>query len=217
MKILIDFDDVIFNTKQFREDLISVFLESGISKEAYDESYYDPSDDRIVKTYDPRAQIERLDGKFDVNAEKLLNDINAFMKSAEKYVFEDVVSFIEFFGKDNAYVISFGDIAFQEEKVNNSGIRRIVKGVTITDKLKAVAVSRMMEEKDEFPDKKIFFLDDRVEQIHDVKEKFPGIMTILVKRPEGRYQEMMKESCCDFEAHNLKEAEKIISQKMKEF
>ena len=92
----------------------------------------------------------------------------------------------------------------------NSGIGKFIPNIVITDTSKAEAIAKILENEKNNTSENIFFIDDRSEQIRDVKEKFPNVITVLVKRPEGRYQEMQKEDCCDYEAHNLKEVEKII-------
>jgi trehalose-6-phosphate synthase len=82
----------------------------------------------------------------------------------------------------------------------------------ITSKTKEETLGDVFKDKSNSLKEKVFFLDDRTEQICGVKKKFPYVTTILIKRPEGRYQDMKKDKYCDFEAHNLKEAEKIISE-----
>ena len=211
MKIFIDFDDVLFNTKQFKEDLAGVFLGHGISKDLYNKTYYDDNTQDAIKTYNPMAQISRLTKETNINREKLLSSIESFLQNASKYVFSDVANFAKNFQAENIYIISYGEITFQAKKIEISGIKRYIPNVLITGKLKAEILGEFLGNENLQENEAIFFLDDRVEQIHDVKNKFPEIVSVLVKRPEGRYQEMKKEECCNFEAHNLKEAEKIIN------
>jgi hypothetical protein len=58
-------------------------------------------------------------------------------------------------------------------------------------------------------DEQIFFLDDRIEQIDDVKKYHKRIKTVFINRKDGRYQNVADEMC-DFECKNLKQARKII-------
>ena len=39
MKIFIDFDDVIFNTKLLKKSLVKIFSENGVPKKDFEESY----------------------------------------------------------------------------------------------------------------------------------------------------------------------------------
>ncbi|EKD58770.1 MAG: hypothetical protein ACD_56C00055G0006 [uncultured bacterium] len=209
--IFIDFDDVIFNTKKFKEDLRKIFFGFGISDECYEKTYYAYDDKRLVKVYDPRAQIRRIADLQTVNEEKILSTLDSFMEHCSSYVFPDVEEFISSMKRENVYLLSYGDIEFQGEKINKSGIKDKISNVFITDKLKSDIVSIILEKQQFESGEKIFFLDDRIEQIADVKRRNPGSITILIKRPEGRYQEMQMEDCCNHQAHNLREATKTIN------
>ncbi|HBI34362.1 MAG TPA: hypothetical protein DEA43_01580 [Candidatus Moranbacteria bacterium] len=210
MKVFIDFDDVIFNTKKFREDLEALFDSNGVSKEIFQKYYTDPKDQRAIKTFNPWLQAERISRVMDFDVNKLTEAINEFIFDISRYVFVDVLDFVNMLGSKNIYVVSYGDLEFQHKKINGSMVDKYLDNIIVTENLKSEIISKIIAEDDMEKNEKIFFLDDRIEQIRDVKEKFPNIVTILVKRPEGRYQEMQKEDCCDYEVHNLKEAEKII-------
>lgn len=212
MKIFIDFDDVVFNTKQFKNDLAEVFFNHGISRDIYEKSYYDPNDKRSIRTYDPKTQILRIKNSVDFDKHELLNSIKVFMEDTSNYVFEDFFSFVKKYDQKNVYVVSYGDIKFQEEKINSSGIKKYVDNIFITDRLKSSIVGDFLEENKNMQAEKIFFIDDRTEQIQDVKKKNPNVATMFLKRPEGRYQDMKKDQYCDFEVHNLQEAQEIIEK-----
>lgn len=210
MIILIDFDDVIFNTKKFKEDLIKLFLSWGVSEDIYERTYYESSDNRAVKTYDPLKQISRLCEYVDIDENKLIDSVNIFLNSLDKYLFSDVADFLKSFEYEDVYVVSYGDLFFQKKKINGSGIGSSQINIALTDKLKADIIGDILQKTNREKKQKIILIDDRNEQIRDVKEMFPEIATILLKRPEGRYQEMKKDVWCDYEAHDLKEAEDII-------
>jgi predicted phosphatase len=212
MKIFIDFDDVIFNTKQFKEDLTGIFLSNGIDRELYEKNYYNPDDKRAVRTYDPAEQIARLKKVASFDEGKILEDVELFLRDASKYVFPDVKDFITNFGNENVFILSYGDIDFQKKKISSSRITEYVGNIFVTDKLKAEMLEKIIKEGKITKDEKIFFLDDRTEQICDVKSRLGRIVTILVKRPEGRYRDMEMEEHCDCEVCSLNEAKEIISK-----
>lgn len=211
MRIFIDFDDVIFNTKEFKNDLAAVFSSFGISRKAYEDSYFDPCDKHSVKIHNINDQIERLKEKYSFEENVLRESLNKFIQNAEKYVFKDVVSFVELHKNEELCMLSFGNKDFQERKIKSSKIQKHISSIIITDKTKAEALADALKNTNAEP---IFFIDDRTEQIEDVKKKFPQIVTIFMKRPEGRYQEMVKNQYCDFEAHNFEEVENIIKSSL---
>jgi FMN phosphatase YigB (HAD superfamily) len=214
MIILIDFDDVVFNTKKFREDLRTLFLSNGISKDLYEKTYYDVDDERVIKTYDPEKQIVRIckmKGR-DMDMNGLRNSLDSFLGSIEKYVFDDVISFMNEFAGDDVNIVSYGDAVFQKKKIDGSGIAKYCRDVIITERLKSRAVYEIMKKNNIDGAEKTVFIDDRNEQIEDVKKRFPFVTTILLKRPEGRYQEMGNVRWCDYEVRSLDEVKNLIKE-----
>lgn len=207
--IFIDFDDVIFNTKQFKEDLKEIFLSFGISCDEYDKTYHDENDLGVIKIHDPRSQIKRLEKIKVISSMELSRGVDEFMEGCPKYIFDDVDKFISKIGKDNIGVLSYGNLDFQNEKILKSGLGNKIEKIFMTDKLKSEIIGNVLEKHE---NEVVYFIDDRIEQILDVKNKFPDIVTILLKRPEGRYQEMQKENCCNYQASNLIEAGRIIKE-----
>lgn len=212
MKIFIDFDDVIFNTKKFKQDLAGIFSAHGISGEEYENSYYDPNDDQPIKIHDMEDQIQRLKMSHSFDEKSLRKSLDDFMQDSSSYVFEDVVPFVGLHENDKLSVLSFGNKVFQEKKVKSSKIQNYIPDIVITNKTKAEALADIFKENNNLLKEKMLFLDDRTEQISEVKKMFPDVATILIKRPEGRYQDMKKDEYCDFEAHNLQEAQEIIEK-----
>ena len=210
MKVFIDFDDVIFNTKEFKHDFKRMFIENGISGEIFDKYYNDPNDTRAVKTFDPWKQIERIHGELNIDTEEITRHVNDFIADMSVYVFDDVKDFVREIGAENICIVSFGEKELQTRKIVNSKIGDFICNIVITDNSKSESIMKILNENKLDKNEKIFFLDDRTEQINDIKKTISHVTTIFVKRPEGRYQEMVKDECCDHEAHNLKEALEII-------
>jgi len=218
MKIFIDFDDVLFNTKAFTEDIKKIFSKAGISEELFYETYRDRNDnskkmDGHFLTYNPSLHFRKIKDKLDINTKMLESDFCALTENTKKYIFSDVPAFLKAFEKKDLFILSFGTNEFQEKKIKNSGISDYFsKIIIVSHGLKSHAIKEIIEKKSIKKDEPVYFLDDRVKFLEEVKVKFPDVITILVKRPEGRYQDTKKEQHCDFEAHSLKEVRKIIEK-----
>lgn len=212
MKIFIDFDDVIFNTKQFREDLKDVFLSFGVSKELYEATYFDTEYRGLVKSHDPMRQISRIKETADIDEENLKGAMKDFLGRAGEYVFPDFAPLVESFGADNFYVVSYGDLRFQNEKIKASGVDMIVNNIFVAEELKTAIVKKIIEERNIPGDEEKFFIDDRVEHLDDMEEIFPEITTIWMRRPEGRWSDAGNGKTYDFEAKNLSEVGGIINK-----
>jgi len=204
MKIFIDFDDVLFNTRKFKQDIIAVFEKNGVSQEKFRESYWG-------KTRDLDRQIKFIQEKYNIDTKNLEKDLVNLLTDLSAYIFDDVLDFLKSSDRENMYVVSFGFEEFQRQKIKNSALEKYFQDIVITDKLKSEAIGLIID-KYKIIDQELYFLDDRSEYLGEVKNKFPEIKTVLIKRPEGRYDDDMDKHC-DFEAKNLQQVEKIIHGK----
>jgi FMN phosphatase YigB (HAD superfamily) len=206
MKIFIDFDDSLFNTKKFHDRLIKIFLENGISKKDFFDTYYDYPQKTAygLKKYDPEKQINTLGKKNNINEKRLRKDLKKFISNTREFVFPDVNAFLKDNKKTDLYVVSYAYTDFQFRKIINSGIYTQFRRVSVSDKNKNIVLKQFVGKKDAF-----IFIDDRIENINLAKKYFPNCATFLLKRKEGRYYDK-KTKAVDFEIKNLKEAQKII-------
>ncbi len=212
MKIFIDFDDVLFNTKEFIADLKKVFYKNGISKKMYTESYEahpNINSSGKLSKYDVYDHINILEEKFKIDVTNLRQDIDNVIAELSRYVFPDVPEFIGRFEKKDIHIISFGETKLQTDKIDNSGLKNKVKSTLIIYELKSSGVNKIIQKYKINTEEEMYFIDDRIEQISDVKKKFPQIKTVLVGRKEGRYRDR-KNKYCDYKISQLKELEKII-------
>jgi FMN phosphatase YigB (HAD superfamily) len=179
MKFFIDFDDVLFNTRDFKKDLIGIFIRNGVSEKQFiEESYWDGR-------YNLEEQIKSVEKKYKIDGEKLRKDTELFFKDLTQYVFMDVVPFLRKINREDLTLISYGDEKIQTEKIKQAGLYGYFDKIVITHD-KAEAINKILEKEGD-NDEKMYFLDDRSEYIEGVKRALPEIITVLIRRAEGRY------------------------------
>ena len=211
MKLFIDFDDVLFNTRNFTKDIKILFLKHGIPENIFNETYknanrFSGKIDKRMRTYDPSFQIKKIRDKIKINTKQLENDFKILIKDTSRYIFKDVNTFLGKIEKKNLFILSFGTNKFQKEKIKNSGIKKYFNKVIIVDYAeKWKAIGKIIGKSS----KTFYFIDDRVKFLEEVKIKYPFAKTCLAKRKEGRYSDE-KNKYCDFEAHDLNEVQEII-------
>lgn len=214
MKVFIDFDDVLFNTKRFIKDIKVVFRRHGISDNIFNETYknanrFSGKIDGGMRTYDPSFQFKKIKEKIKIDTKLLENDFKIFKKDTSKYIFSDTDFFLGKMRKKDIFILSFGTNKFQKEKINNSKIKKYFSKVIITGCAeKGKAIEKIIKESKEA----FYFIDDRVKFLEEVKIRYPFAKTFLVKRKEGRYKDK-KNKYCDFSVNNLKQVSKIINGK----
>lgn len=208
MKIFIDFDDVLFDTRSFKTNFQKIFLQFGITADIFAENYYNYLPNKknsSIRTYNLEKHLEMIRRSIVFDKLKLKNNIQAFLKDVRKYVFSDVKPFFQKFSRKELILISHGDRNFQRKKIKNTQLEKYFLAIRISNGQKSREIFPLIKKMKE----KKFFLDDRVHYLEEVKKCFPEITTILIQRPEGRYQDQ-KNKYCDFTAKNLKAVLKII-------
>lgn len=213
MKIFIDLDDVIFNTKKFNEDIQKVFERHGVPKNIFEEHHYDypPNRNSAIKTYNMAEHIKKLQEFVKFDELDIINEIDKFTEQTQPYLFSDVIPFLENHKKDYLCLVSFGATNLQKKKVQGSGIGQYFKEITFADGLKSLIINNILASCPMDEGERVYFLDDRAEYIEDVKKNCRGIITIMVNRPEGRYCDESNENC-DHAVKSLAEAGEIISK-----
>lgn len=211
MKIFIDFDDVLFNTKSFIADMKAVFLKHGISEDIFNATYQSDGNfsgkiNRKMRSYDPFLQFKKIREKVKIDTRHLKSDFENLAKDTRKYIFNDGINFLSKLEKKNIFLLSFGTNKFQNKKIKNSGIKKYFNKVIIVSQYeKGKAIEKILGKS-----KKSFcFVDDRVAFLEEVKNRYPFAKTFLLKREEGRYQDK-KNKYCDFEVYNFEEVRKIL-------
>lgn len=214
MRIFIDFDDVLFNTKKFKEDCFGIFQGKGVSRKIFDECYYDPLDNRNIKVYDVRGHISRICKKMGLDAAVFEEEVGAFVADTSQYVFSDVAETLKKFHKKDLNIISFSVTNFQKSKIVGSDVAKFFNKIRIVNVLKGAVVAEIIEKEKMQDEKELYFIDDRTEQLESVKKRCPQVKTILCVRREGRYRDR-KNKYCDYKIANLKELAGIIKIKPK--
>jgi FMN phosphatase YigB (HAD superfamily) len=173
MKIFLDFDDVLFHTKKFTIDYRAIFRKRGVKKEIYTKYYYayPCNEKKDFKRYNPQEHVKAIGKNFPINAQKLKKDISKFIEDTRPYVFTDVQSFIKNFSKKDLYLISFPKIKFQLAKIKNSGLEKFFKRTILANAGKAEALNRQIRKDKIKKGERIYFIDDRLEKIEEMKEK----------------------------------------------
>lgn len=202
MKIFIDFDDVIFNTELLKKRLGKIFLKNGVSRELFKESYQQLK--KREKIYSPVKHLEFLVKHSHIDSRKVLIDLKKLMKNLKPHVFNEARTFLKHFPRNSLYLLSYGDLRFQRQKIKTAGVSKYFKRILITndDKLKII---KKIVVGDNFGKKeKIVFIDDNPRHVKEVRKK--GIITFQIIKPHSKLPRV-----ADFSVKNFKEIEKILN------
>lgn len=170
MKIIFDFDDVLFDAKAFKELMFFYLEERGIrnAREVY-ASMRAPE-----KTF---PIIEYL-AKLEISKEEMDTVYEGIITPAKWLVKQEVLDVLSGTGKENAFVVSLGEEAFQRDKIESAlGDNVLDSHVIVVSSSKREEIIRIAMM---FKDEDVIFVDDKVEFLDNLPmSELPNLKTVL--------------------------------------
>lgn len=203
MKIFVDFDNTIFDTRHdFLDKFFDVFYNYGIDREVFQRTLKEFSKvaGENKECYSPKNHIKeakKVTGK-NIDEEVFLREMVEFLEDLEEYVFEDFYQFVNSFDKKDLIILSYGDREFQKQKINGSGIEQFFTNTIITQGDKTVEIEKYMKN---FPDENAMLIDDKSSYFESAKNSEIDIKTIHILRDENVCSD---ESFCDYHVQDLR-------------
>ncbi len=215
MKIILDFDDTIFNTHQLAQESVKVFKKFGFTEKEFWNTYQrckkkkgDFDLDIVVDLVFNSNKLNHLSAEdCSVNKKKIKEEMNLLFCRASDFVYPDFFEFVKSFNKKDLILLSFGTTDFQGMKIKNSSISPCFQEVIITQKDKTDNLKNILNK---YKGEKIFFIDDKAEQIGKIKEKLPQIITMKMERLQGMHINT-KSKLTDYVVKDLNEVKNIIN------
>lgn len=166
MKYIFDFDDVIFETTKHRlEHLYAVLEKAGISRKEIDEYYKRER----VNLFSPKKMLKH----FNLD-DSLYEEI---MGVSKEFLNKKFVKAIEKLGRENCYLITYGEEEFQKDKIARNEIEHLFAEIIAVPGTKKQVVENLCEK---FKDEQIIFIDDKPQYFEDLDlNKYPNLKTVL--------------------------------------
>ncbi len=204
MKIVLDFDDTIFNTHELIQCFFGVFKQVGFSSEEFLNGFEMVRKKR--RDFDLPTFVDLLNEKKPFDKKAVESQLDTIINKSNVLVYPDFLEFARKFDKDSLMILSFGTTPFQKNKIEKSNILPFFSEVIITDKNKDEEINHIVNK---YNREKIFFVEDKATQIDRVKNKFPEVIVMKMERPEGRFNNM-KSELADFVVKDFNDVERVI-------
>ncbi|MBU4338720.1 hypothetical protein KKB43_05825 [Patescibacteria group bacterium] len=206
MKIVLDFDDTIFNTGDWTEELINIFTEEGFFREEYEVNYWKSKEEK--GDFDADFMIQLFSESKQINKDKIKKEIKSTINKSKGFVYKDFFDFAKSFNKKDLTLVSAGLKEIQMGKIENAGIVSFFGKISISLEYKSDEIELIVKK---YPSEKIFFIDDKAKQIDEAKKRLPEIVAIKMERITGRHI-LPKSESADYIVKNLDEARVIINE-----
>ena len=173
IKIIFDFDDVLFHaTKLFKEYIYKCLEKNGIAKDIAEDYYKKMEREFSLKDFISELLAQEKINK--ISCDEIYEEI---MSKCKDFVNIELLEIVKKLGKYNCYIVSKGDEGFQRDKIGRSGIESFFSEINIVSGTKKDAVEKICNEN---KDSQIIFTDDKVKFFEDIDmKKCNNLKTIL--------------------------------------
>lgn len=163
MKIIFDFDDVLFDSKSLKAEIFSGLTRFGITHEFVENLYQKYRDEfNVVTLYREAFELSQVA----ITEEEIYSLVEGVLQDLPKYTDTRFTEIIQKVGQENCFIVTAGEEAFQKRKIKASGIMDIIASEHI------IVVYRNKKENIErlcslCPHESIIFVDDKVRHIEE--------------------------------------------------
>ena len=213
MKIVLDFDDTIFNTHCLALESVKIFEKFGFTEKEFWSAYQKCKEQKgdfdldilIDSAFNSKKCNYLREEDLLADQKKIKEEMNILFYRASDFIYSDFFEFVKNFNKKDLILLSFGTTDFQGMKIKNSGIIPYFQEIIITNKDKTENLKNILKN---YGSEKIFFIDDNAKQIDKIKEKIPQIITMKMERLQGG-QINKKSKLADYIVKDLNEVKNI--------
>jgi FMN phosphatase YigB (HAD superfamily) len=173
MKYIFDFDDVLFNTKKFKERIYTSVEKVGISREV-EENYYQEFKKYAFSLKKFLSSLFAKEKKEQVSIDAIYEEI---MFDCKSFLNEDLIKIVQSLGVGNSLIVTSGDEEFQMDKIKRAGVEPLFSQIVVVPGSKKEVIEKICSEN---KNEKIIFVDDKVKFFEDIDmSKCPNLETIL--------------------------------------
>ncbi|OGI76285.1 hypothetical protein A3C67_00185 [Candidatus Nomurabacteria bacterium RIFCSPHIGHO2_02_FULL_42_19] len=190
MKYIFDFDDVLFNnTSQFKPHMYEVLVDAGVPLDEA-RAYYE---EKRKKEFSLRKFITTLFSRHDEIKNNVEETYQEIMRECSNFINTQLLEAVRRIGRENCYIVTYGDKEFQRDKIKYSGIFNLFDKNKIypvteskTETIKKICKENAVHE--------VVFIDDKMPHIKGVEEDinkkdYPNLTTIHYKDFESLMRE----------------------------
>ncbi len=174
MKFIFDFDDVLFyNTEKLKRHIYLCLDNAGVSYNTA-ETYYKKIRGGEFSLKNFILDLLKKEKIKEIKMEDVYEDI---MSKCPDFINKELVDIVRKLGKENCYLVTYGEKEFNKEKVERSGIAPLFCEINVVSGSKKEIIERICAK---HKNEKAVFIDDVPKHFENLDfKKYPNLKTIL--------------------------------------
>ena len=203
MIIILDFDDVLFNTLRFKKELAIIFQRYKLD---FQKIYNTIKSNKNIFSLEKCLNLAQKENK-NIDIKKLNKSIDRLFENLNQFLYSDTLDFLNSVQDYNLILLSWGEEKFQKRKIYGLGkeftsfFNKIITGPLEKNKV----LDKILKS---CKDKSIVFIDDKISELEKIRTRFKNVILIQLKRSANRLSTEKKY----IKVTNLSEVEKIIKK-----
>ena len=178
--VVLDFDRTLFDTDTFKLDLAKSVKKFGVSDELFFKLYKKSITENAdgVHSYNLQKHVGLMGDKVaNLSPIKVRRGLLKIIANSRKYLYPETIKFLQQLRKEKFYLIllTHGHQAFQQKKVNGTGIVKYFNKLVILDG--EVKAPRFKQYLSKFS--KVWFISDHIGELVTIKATCPKVKLIL--------------------------------------
>ena len=182
-KVIIDFDDTLFDAYAFKRELCAAVVRLGFSEEEFWTTYKQTRDHMPgMLSYTFARHAENL-----ISFHPTSTEASVIQKAFEEiidhqdFIFSDARPLLDFLKsqKKTLILLSLGDTVFQSRKVENSGLVRFFDRIELVDTRKLDVIQLLVDGHEP-----VYFLNDKALETKEILECYPHWQALLRERAD---------------------------------
>jgi len=182
---IIDFDDTLFNTQQFKQSRLEALLSMGVSEQEYWTTYEQARNDATgLFTYSDERHADML-ARVGYDKARILHALQetSSPESLPTFLNDNAIQFVEQLKAHGHAMIllSLGEPAFQELKTVESGVHEYFDRTFMVDRSKHEVLRELFEHTHP---REAWFINDKIAETKELADAFPEMNVVLRQSPK---------------------------------
>lgn len=176
MKLIVDFDNVLFKTQELKNLLFQILYKHTILNV---EELYEKERGK-ENPFSLKHFLHTVCEGRDTNLDSVLYE--EVMSACKSKINEEILGLLESVGYENCYIVTNGDEEFQKDKIFRSGISTLLSKIVVVPGSKKEEIARICME---FPGEDIIFVDDKEKFFMDINMEVCKNLTTVLYNEKG--------------------------------